>query len=146
MLLRASSATKGDEVDITAVTRGGQVQSGVTGGDELVAFAEAAMAGSEAEVRVARENVRLALGDEATVDVAAVIGNFERMVRIADGTGIPLDTPLALLTSDMASEIGTDQFASAANTPRLNALQRTLGRAMALVMPFVLKVYRPKSG
>lgn len=121
------------------------MDSGVAAGDELVAFAEAAMVGSEADVRSARDGVRAALGDEAAVDVAAVIGNFERMVRIADGTGIPLDGPLALMTAEMSSEIGTDRFASAANTPKLNIFQRTLSRVVRLVMPLVFRVVGARS-
>ena len=100
-MLRASTQINGEEVDITAVTKGGQVDSGVEAGGVLVAFAEAAMTGSESDVAAAREALRSRLGDAATVDAASVIANFERMVRIADGTGIPLDAPLAMITADM---------------------------------------------
>ena len=90
--------------------------------------------------------MRSAIGDEATVDAAAVIGNFERMVRIADGTGIPLDTPIAMLTSDLRKEIGIDLFETAANTPRVGVLLKTLGRTMSRILPFVLKMTGKRSG
>ncbi|MBC8340967.1 MAG: hypothetical protein H8E63_04830 [Proteobacteria bacterium] len=141
-MLRASTQINGEEVDITAVIKGGQVDSGVEAGGVLVAFAEAAMTGSESDVAAAREALRSRLGDAATVDAASVIANFERMVRIADGTGIPLDAPLAMITADMQEEIGTDQFPSAANTPKLNGVQATIGRVMARTLPLAFKVFR----
>ncbi len=36
----------------------------------------------------ARERLRNALGEAALIEAAAVVGNFERMTRIADGAGI----------------------------------------------------------
>ena len=50
----------------------------------------------------------------ALVDAAAVVGNFERMVRIADGTGIPLDKPVAMVSADMREELGLDAKSVAA--------------------------------
>lgn len=141
-MLRASTQINGEEVDITAVTKGGQVDSGVEAGGVLVAFAEAVMTGSESDVAAARETLRSRLGDAATVDTASVIANFERMARIADGTGIPLDAPLAMITADMQKEIGTDQFSSAVNTPKLNGVQATIGRVMARTLPLAFKVFR----
>jgi hypothetical protein len=130
MLLRASGELRGESFDLHAVTRGAAAESRVPGGAELVAFAEAAASGdpaacADASVRLARR-----LGDAAVVDAAAVIGNFERMVRIADGTGIPLDAPLALLTGDLREQLGIDRYASAAHTPPVRGLRRMLGRAL----------------
>ena len=79
------------------------------------------------------------------MDAAAVIGNFERMVRIADGTGIPLDKPVAMITADMREELGIDRFATAVNTPTLNGFQRMLGRLMAGMMPVALRVLRGRT-
>ena len=67
-MLRASTQINGEDVDLTAVTKGGQVDSGVEAGGVLVAFAEAAMTGSESDVAAAREALRSRLGDAATVD------------------------------------------------------------------------------
>ncbi len=52
----------------------------------------------------------LKLGVEALVDAAAVIGNFERMTRIADGTGIPLGDTLAAVTVDIREDLGLDRL------------------------------------
>ena len=58
-------------------------------GPQLVAFAEAIVKGTETLAR-SRAAVIEALGPEAMVDAAGVASNFERMVRIADSTGIEL--------------------------------------------------------
>ena len=63
------------------------------------------------EVTQARKAVRRSLGDAAVVDAAAVIANFQRMVRIADGTGIPLGEELDLRSADLRNAIGINEFA-----------------------------------
>lgn len=88
-------------------------------GPALTAFAEALVQGDEAALAEARGRVLQALGPAGLVDAAAVASNFERMVRIADATGIPLDTPMAALTADLRDRLGLDRFASAAHTKRL---------------------------
>lgn len=111
-MLRASS--QGSVVDFEAITRGaGDEVTGVAYGAELIAYADAVVARSP-EVTQTREAVRKSLGDAAVVDVAAVIANFQRMVRIADGTGIPLGEELDLRSAGLRHEIGINDFASAA--------------------------------
>ena len=39
-----------------------------------------------------------------------MLGNFERMVRIADGTGIPLDGPVVAASNDFREELGLDEL------------------------------------
>ena len=58
-------------------------------GAELVAFAEAIVTGAQTLAQSRAAGVE-ALGPEAMVDAAGVASNFERMVRIADSTGIEL--------------------------------------------------------
>ncbi len=60
-----------------------------------------------------------------------MVANFERMVRIADSTGIPLDAPIATMATALRAELDLDRFASSANTPRSSALQRLIGRALS---------------
>ena len=64
----------------------------------------------------------------ALVDAAAVIGNFQRMVRIADGTGIPLDKPVAMISADVRDELKLNEFGSADLTPAPGPIGRFLGR------------------
>jgi hypothetical protein len=105
---------------------------------ELVALAEAVVRGGEAELAEARSRALAALGPESFVAAAAVASNFERMVRIADATGIPLDTPLDAMSAGMRAELGIDAFGSAANTPALSAARRLLGRALAPLARYLM--------
>ncbi len=133
---------QGSAVDLGAVTGDGKpgAENGVVQGALLVAFAEATVAEDDAALARAREALRAALGPEALVDAAAVTSNFERMVRIADGTGIPLDAPLAAMTVDVRRDLGIDRYAAAANTPPPSRLAATLARWAAPLMPLVLRL------
>ena len=95
MLLRASSELEGKTSNLRAISEGhADAEDVVPHTAELVRFAEAVVHREADAIPEARGRLREAVGAEGLVDAAAVIGNFERMVRIADGTGIPLDTPV----------------------------------------------------
>ena len=138
MLLGASGEPGRVAPDVRAVTDGG-VSSGLPAGEALAAFAEAVVRREPEAVSAARERVRGELGDAAAVDAAAVIGSFERMVRVADGTGIPLDDHMAMVSADLRERLGIDGFGGAAGTPAVRGLKRWLGRGMARVLPLVLR-------
>jgi hypothetical protein len=142
MLLRASGETQQESIDLRAVTEGEAAPSGLPGGEALTAFAEASVRGEPDAIATARRRVRSELGDAAMVDAAGVIGNFERMVRIADATGIPLDKTVALVSVDVRADLGIDAFGGARSTKPLRGLQRLLGRLMARMMPLVLRRFR----
>ncbi len=79
----------------------------------LVAFADAAL-GAEAEtLDQARIALVGALGAEAMVDAAAVIGGFDGITKIADATGIPLEAPKAEQTADLRGVLQLEEFAAA---------------------------------
>ena len=115
--------------------------SGVAHAEILLDFAEAAVAGDDQTLATARSQLLEALGPEALVDAAAVVGNFQRMVRIADATGIPLDAPMQLLTEDLRAELGLDRFGSAANTPTASSGRLALGRVLKPLAFGALKLY-----
>jgi hypothetical protein len=94
--------------------------------------------GDDAALAEARELLRAAAGPAALVDAAAVTSNFERMVRIADATGVPLDAPVAMLTADVRRELGIDRFAASASTPAPSRTARALGRWLAPWAPRLL--------
>jgi hypothetical protein len=110
----------------------------------LIRFAEASVGDSfddkADDTRVARQAVIDELGENAMVDAAGVIANFQRMVRIADGTGIPLDTPVAMMTSSIREDLGINEYGSASNTPALSLPQRLLGRVLQPALPLVVKL------
>ncbi len=60
--------------------------------------------------------MRDALGAAAAIDAAATIANYQRMVRIADGCGIPLDTVTQDSSEEWRDTIGVNQYRSRVNT------------------------------
>ena len=107
--------------------------------DVLIRFAEAAVRRDDQLPR-AREAVAERLGDAALVDTAAIVGNFERMVRIADGTGIPLDAPVALISADLQDSLGVRAFGSAERTPEIRGWKRIAGRLLRPLVPRLMSL------
>ncbi len=110
MLLSLSSQLHGDQVDLNTVTLGDTVDSGVVASNELIAFAESVLSGRKEALELARQQLITTLGVEAMVDAAAIVANFSRMVRIADGTGIPLDDMLLEGSASMRENLGLNVF------------------------------------
>lgn len=90
---------------------GDGARSGVPGGAELVAFLEAVLMDTDAErIAVARHRVASLLGDAALVDAAATIASFNAVVKLADGTGIPLEPAKEERTRDFRSQLDIESF------------------------------------
>ena len=69
-----------------------------------------------AELDEARARLAQAAGLGAMVDAAGVVANFQRMVRIADATGIPVDSYILERTGELPERLGLTEYRSAANT------------------------------
>ena len=83
----------------------------------LMNFAEAFARRDESALLEARAQLLEEAGAAVLVDAAAVAANFQRMVRIADSTGIPLDARNVALSANIRKELDLQRFGSADNTP-----------------------------
>ena len=92
-----------------------EVDSGVEHGDVLLRYSDAAV-GRTDDLNAARNALNVAMGPDAVVDCAATIANFQRMVRIADGCGIPLDPFSREESAKWRDGLGIDGFRSRGNT------------------------------
>lgn len=63
-----------------------------------------------------RRRIAETLGSAAAVDAAGVVANFQRMVRIADSTGIPVDDYILKRSGQLPERLGLTAYSSAANT------------------------------
>ncbi len=81
-------------------------------GRALMALVEAVCADNEGAKVSARRAVRDALGDAAFVDACATIASFSAVVKIADGSGIPLEDYKEEATREMRDELAINQFQS----------------------------------
>jgi hypothetical protein len=84
--------------------------SGVEHGNLLITFAEAMVRDDDAALTHARHAVIEDISPEAMVDAAGVASNFERMVRIADATGIQLDARIAAVSQEVRDTLQLERF------------------------------------
>ena len=84
--------------------------SGVACGEVLIAYVETVVSGDATAIAEARRAVRAALGDAALVDAAATIASFNAVVKIADGTGIPLEPWKEERTQDIRTALAIDDL------------------------------------
>lgn len=87
-----------------------EAESGVPHGRVLLDFASAATGRDDARLAEARRALREALGESGVADAAAVTSNFERMVRIADSTGIVLGDWMESYTAGVRADLGLDRL------------------------------------
>ncbi|CAM9973405.1 unnamed protein product, partial [Phaeothamnion confervicola] len=90
-LLRASGKHAGEEYDMGAALEGDGGGVGVPHGTLLVEFGEAMLRGDEARRARARDALCAGMGTAALVDAAAIVASFNSVVKLADGSGIPLE-------------------------------------------------------
>ncbi len=126
-----NSQLAGETTNLDAIREGSGVTSGVPDGELLSRLVELTLddsADNTDELAGVRDAIVAAMDAPALVDAAAVIGNFQRMVRIADGTGIPLDKQVAMISADVRDELRLNEFGSANLTPAPGPIGRLLGR------------------
>ena len=114
MLLRASGEAIGRETDLQGAV--GEGDGGVPHGEALLRFAEAATQGTP-DLAQRGDALRAAVGREAFVEAAATVGIFNGLVRVADGTGIPLDAGMNRVSREFREKLGLVAFPGARNTP-----------------------------
>jgi len=130
----------GHPVDLHAVADPERAAAcGVAHAAVLLALADTMVGEDEATLARARQRVVADLGPAQLVDAAAVVSNFERMVRIADATGIPLDDPVEIMTSDVRDGLGINRFTAAANTPAAGWVRKALAPALRPILGGVLR-------
>ena len=112
-MLRVSTKISGEDVDLAGIVDGDKAAMGVVGDQALLAFAEVSLGDDAEAIAAARQRVLEQLGEPAMIDAAAIIANFQRMVRIADATGIQLDSQVAVLTADLRDDLGINNYGAA---------------------------------
>ena len=125
-MLRVSALTTGTEVDLQGIDGDAEAAAeGIRFGAELMRFAESLASRDEAALTSARDRLHGIAGPEVLVDAAGVGANFQRMVRIADSMGIPVDDMENELGKTIRDELNLTRFASAANSGVENSAQQS---------------------
>jgi hypothetical protein len=116
-MLRVSANNSNIEVDIQAVNGDtAAAGKGIQFGLELMKFAEAVASYDSVDLDQARRALLEVGGERVLVDAAGVAANFQRMVRIADAMGIPIDDMQNELGKEVRETLGLENFASAHNS------------------------------
>ena len=79
-------------------------------------FAESVASGDPEALRLSRDALLMAAGPRVLVDAAGVAANFQRMVRITDAMGIPIDDPSLEVGQQVRNELNLTAFAGARHT------------------------------
>ena len=78
----------------------------------LLEFVDAVVGDDPAALTAARQALRQTLGDAAFIDACATIASFNAVVKIADGTGIPLEDWKEARTRDLRASLAIDALRS----------------------------------
>ena len=121
MVLRVSiSEATGEEIDLDGMTDPACKEiKGIPHSQVLMKFTNAFMSNDKQALAAARDTLVNEMGAAAMIDAAAVASNQQRMVRIADGTGIPLESmgdEMDAMVEEMNEQLGINEYVSAANS------------------------------
>jgi hypothetical protein len=133
-MLSLSAAASDTDIDLQIVNGSEDASGSIALANELMQFAEAVASRDEAALARAREELQRLGGNDVLVDAAGVAANFQRMVRIADCTGIPVDDRMGALSGNIQEQLDLRRFNSAQNTPQLSALKKLLNIPKGFLM------------
>ena len=138
-MLSVSARTNGDDVNLNGIVEGAKIATGIPGDQALLEFAEVCLGDDTAAIGCARQQVIGELGEAAMVDAACIVANFQRMVRIADCTGIALDSEVAAITADLREDLGINDYSAAKLTPEPGWAMRLLARLLKPFLPALMQ-------
>ena len=116
MALSSNAQAKDQKIDIRRVRSDDDEDGGIAHGRCLAEYVDAFMSRDAERLSGARTRLVEVMGAEGMVEAAAVAGNFQRMVRIADSTGIPIDASRVELSAGLREQLGLNEFHTAQNT------------------------------
>jgi hypothetical protein len=139
-MLSMSADLTNTDVDLQMING---VETATTGGvefaRELMKFAEAVASRDEQALAQTREQLLQAAGNDVLVDAAGVAANFQRMVRIADSAGIPIDERNIILSADIRENLDLGRFGSASNSRPVTWLDRLRAILLRPVAKMILR-------
>lgn len=115
-MLRVSSETTERNCDLNMVNGVSGEVSDIEFGVELMHFAGSLADGDEEALDLARKELQQVAGSDVLVDAAGVAGNFQRMVRIADAMGIPVDSMDNEMSNEIRKDLNLYRFQTAENS------------------------------
>ncbi len=99
----------GETVDLHAMINGKSTVDGVLHSAPILRFVDALLIDPD-DLPQARTALRDILSDAAFVDTCATVASFNAVVKVADGTGIPLEDFKADKTARLRADLNIDQL------------------------------------
>lgn len=115
MALRECGQLNNRDYNIEAVVRP-ELDIGVEGGDELLAFADAILGKDVNALNETRNALSRRLGPAAVSAASIIAADFSKNDRIANGLGIPLESDSLAPSAEFREQLGINDYRSAANT------------------------------
>ena len=113
-MLGASSKATGSDLNIKAVTDDSQV-SLIPSAGTLARFVHA-LVNREIDLPLIRDELVHEVGEQGMIEAAGTAANFQRMGRVAEAMGIPLDEASVAIGKTLIDDLGLQHFKSARNT------------------------------
>ena len=110
MRLGMSGKDTGDNYNLESVMSGNMADNVLPHGVILNGFLEAIFARDTSRLKDAQNRLIEAMGEQALVDAAATIAAFNAYPRMADSTGIPLETGKEEITQELRAELRLDRL------------------------------------
>ena len=133
------------DIDLALINGAEVNDGGVPFGIQLMKFGESLATGDEAALASARQGLLDAAGPAVLVDTAAVAANFQRMVRLADATAIPVDNVTVAVSKNVREKLDLDRLHTSQNTPPPTFMQRLQGVFIRSLAPFLMRRMAKKS-
>ena len=114
MLLRRSGEISEESYNLSGVM--GDAEVGVEDEDLLVSIAEAVFAGDPVDLARMRAEAIGSIGAEKFVDAIGIASGFNGITKVANATGIPLDTRTEEVTASLRQQIGIDDYSESHKT------------------------------
>ena len=116
-MLRESIQAAGTAINLDGLADANCTEiEGIPHSTVILEFANAFMTRDPGKLALARDNLEREMNTEALIDAIAVAANFQRMVRIADATGIPSDPDMMEMQAEFVKPLGLDKYVSAGNS------------------------------
>lgn len=109
MMYQITAEVNGDKTDFSAITNA--VNADCKDESSLISnFIDQLMQGDDATIKLARQAIDQAISSAASVEIAGLVGSFQRMNRIANATGIALDSIVNAMSGEVQRELNLRNY------------------------------------
>ena len=116
-MLRESINAEGQSIDLEGLADPNCKEiAGLKHSRTLIEYADVFMSRDAEKLALIGAKLEKEMGANKLVDASGVASNFQRMVRIADGSGIPVDPGSYDSKADLIEQLGLGEYESAKNT------------------------------